>query len=178
MLGLATRSLRLTRPIVPLSNDWPSIEAKLGKLPQDYKGFIDAFGGGCVDGFLWILDPATENPNLNILEQTAEQRGQLAGSTRRLPGIRREEIPCLVVWGITDNGDICAWLNKEDDPSAWQILVLDPSAEWSIRRRQGMLAFLDDLLAHRITQDVLPEEFPSEFPAPYESLRPASGPFR
>lgn len=40
------------------NSKWDIIENKMNfKFPQDYKEFIDIYGEGGINGFLWILSP-------------------------------------------------------------------------------------------------------------------------
>lgn len=49
---------------------WNEIELILGiKLPTDYKQFINTYGVGSVNDFLWVLNPFTQNMNLNLIEK-------------------------------------------------------------------------------------------------------------
>jgi hypothetical protein len=51
---------------------------KLGAhLPQDYKDFIDFYGGGKIAGFISIFSPFSENINLNVINQFSQQSGVL-----------------------------------------------------------------------------------------------------
>ena len=50
----------------PSDNDWLEVEDQFGSLPNDFKVFLADYGTGWIDGFLWILDPARRNENLNL----------------------------------------------------------------------------------------------------------------
>lgn len=46
---------------------WATFESEGGlRLPSDFKQFISIYGCGAVDDFVWVLDPFSENSNLNF----------------------------------------------------------------------------------------------------------------
>lgn len=38
-------------------------------LPLDYKKFINKYGTGSINDFIWILNPFSENENLNLIKK-------------------------------------------------------------------------------------------------------------
>ena len=49
---------------------WEDVEKKLEiTFPMDYKMFIDFYGEGSINEFLWVLSPFSENENLNSIEK-------------------------------------------------------------------------------------------------------------
>ena len=47
--------------------DWARVENDHGiRLPADYKAFIERFGAGCIDDFLWVIDPFSSSRDLNF----------------------------------------------------------------------------------------------------------------
>lgn len=46
------------------------MEKNLGMiLPLDYKKFINKYGTGSINDFIWILNPFSENENLNLIKK-------------------------------------------------------------------------------------------------------------
>src|SRR6266508_4692572 len=54
--------------------DWNAVQTEVGTtLPEDYKAFIDAYGLGTIDDFLWIYDPLSTSPHLQLQSQVQRQ---------------------------------------------------------------------------------------------------------
>ena len=156
---------------------WLEVEAAAGTpLPPDYRAFVEAYGPGAVDGFLWVLHPATANAHLSLQEAIGGRHSQLwALRTLREGG---EEIPYpiypepggLLPWGITDNGDVCYWHTASADPAAWTVAANESRGpEWD-DFRGTMVEFLVGVLSGRHRCPVFPEDFPSHIPTfrPYQ----------
>ncbi len=48
--------------------DWEKVEDSYEiKFPNDYKSFIEYYGEGGINEFLWILSPFSEYENLNTI---------------------------------------------------------------------------------------------------------------
>ena len=48
--------------------DWEKVEDSYEiKFPNDYKSFIEYYGEGRINEFLWILSPFSEYENLNTI---------------------------------------------------------------------------------------------------------------
>src|SRR5262245_22983500 len=107
--------------------DWKAVEQHLGlPLPVDYKRFVEQYGSGPVDDFVFILHPSTTNENLNLLRQSAVRLGAL----RALRDSGAEDVPYqpearpggLLPWGFTDNGDVGYWHIRSRDPQSWTVV--------------------------------------------------------
>lgn len=64
----------LTPPSNPSRSEgkqgWLEIEEMIGsQLPTDYKQFIDLYGTGGIDDFLWILTPFVNDENVNLFNK-------------------------------------------------------------------------------------------------------------
>lgn len=45
--------------------NWQAVESRFGiDLPQEFKDIVSEFGSGCIDDFIWLLNPFSENDNL------------------------------------------------------------------------------------------------------------------
>ena len=65
---------------------WDEIELTLGvKLPTDYKKFINRYGVGSINDFIWVLNPFTQNSNLNLIKKGKEIREAYAISKNGFP---------------------------------------------------------------------------------------------
>jgi SMI1-KNR4 cell-wall len=152
----------------PSGDEWQSVEARLGmELPEDYKEFVTRYGTGAVDSFLWILNPFSQNDNLNLISQARtrldaqRQFSEETGTTS--PYALYPNANGLFPWGVTDNGDVLYWLCK-GSPSSWSIVACDSrSSRWR-EFRLSTAEFLVALLTRRLFVDGFPDDFPSEPP--------------
>ncbi|GAA4833984.1 hypothetical protein GCM10023235_05630 [Kitasatospora terrestris] len=77
----------LPHPVGVAPKDWEPIRRRLGTdLPTDYKAFIDSYGGGCVDTYLWILEPGCANEFYDLIDADGSGRGPTRSCG---PGARR-----------------------------------------------------------------------------------------
>jgi hypothetical protein len=149
-------------------NDWQSIEGKLGtELPVDYKEFINIYGTGVVDHFLWVLNPFSKNKHLNLLDAGTSQLRAL----RQLRDDFGEDIPYpffpdvdgLLPWARTDNGDVIYW-SCNGSPSNWRIVVNESRGPRWREFELSTSAFLLEVVTRRLRVDVFPDDFPSNSP--------------
>lgn len=95
-------------------NDWDTIEKEMKiQFPNDYKKFIDLYGEGAINDFLWILSPFSEHENLNTKVKAKEMYEAYKILKNNHPEICEFEIyngeVGIFPWGITDNGDELYW---------------------------------------------------------------------
>jgi hypothetical protein len=130
--------------------------------------YIDAYGTGCLDDFIWVLNPFSANSNLNLLT-----RGEAALSTLRelhASGIRKVPYPIhpaaggLLPWGITDNGNVLYWLTT-GAPDGWPVVLSAVRDGRTERYPCGMATFLVKLLTGEVVSHLLPGDFPGEAPS-------------
>ena len=158
------RLLSLVPPPARIDNqiDWRTVEHGLHfRLPADYKKLIETYGVGQFDGFIWILHPTTTNRALR-LDAQIELRRQILEDVNETFASPSE----LTAWAITDNGDVCFWLNRGNavDPSDWRVVVNEGRGpEWDVSNL-GSCAWLEHVLSGRLRVRVFPEDFPSESP--------------
>jgi hypothetical protein len=148
--------------------DWAAVAAEVGvALPGDYRAFIEAYGTGCVDGFLWVLHPTTGNQHLHLARQVQRQLWAL-----RYLRDRGEAVPYplfpepggVLPWGVTDNGDVCYW-RTGGAPDGWTVVVNESRGpDWDAYPGP-LTAFLAAVLSRRHVCPVFPTDFPSPSPA-------------
>jgi len=156
--------------------EWEAVEATVQTaLPNDYKEFIQRYGTGKIDDFLWVLSPATNNSHLKlaqrkdaILRALREHRESLAGLGRKLPFAIFPEPGGLLPWGFTDNGDVCYW-RTGSDPNTWRVVVNDGRGSMWEEFAGTMTEFLTALLSRRHVSEILTND---EFPSDLISFRP------
>ena len=160
---------------VPSPRDWEAIERRLGRLPMDYKEFVNSYGTGVVDEFLWVFSPSTRNDNLSLGCQHENILADLRGTRDKYPVLYRvnvhPEVGGLFPMAGTDNGDTVYW-ETNGPPEAWTMAVMGPRAPEIFRFAGGFVPFLVGILGRSVRCDRFPEEFPSHVPA---SFRPTEG---
>lgn len=110
---------------VPRAEDWSSVETQLGKLPDDYKAFVERFGTGTINGFMYVLNPASKNRYLNLVREMEPILGalrELRESGEPCPYPLHPEPGGLLPFGKTDNGDALFWLTQ-GEADVWTVVV-------------------------------------------------------
>lgn len=151
------------------AREWESVGASLGvRIPEDYQQLVDTYGTGAFDNFLWVYNPFTSNPNLNlgpagqrILNADKHSRAQSEHFVCPYP--LHPEPNGLYPWAGTDNGDALFWQWLADQMD-YRIVIRGPRApEWE-EFQESITSFLLKLFRREIRPRVFPEDFPSEAP--------------
>ena len=148
---------------------WREVQAELRTgLPTDYCQFIERYGTGCVDEYLWVLSPFTEREPLHLVKEGA----------RLLKGMRYlrtecgdEQVPYPVFpepggvlpWGVTDNGDMLFWVTK-GEPGEWFVAVNEGRGPMWEECHCSMVDFLVRVLSKEFRSEIMAVEFPSDSP--------------
>jgi SMI1-KNR4 cell-wall len=146
----------------PSKADWKIVESKWCVLPTDFKSFVTEYGTGSIDGFIWIFNPASRNPNLDLVQQISRQIEALRGST----SVGLTAFPQsggILPFGLTDNGDLLAW-KVQGIPDSWGIVVVDSRAPSYEKFDRGFSDFLVGILRKKIVCTIFPDDFPSSSP--------------
>ncbi|CRI56987.1 SMI1/KNR4 family protein [Pseudomonas sp. CCOS 191] len=150
--------------------DWARVENDHGiRLPADYKAFIERFGAGCIDDFLWVIDPFSSSRDLNFdkgdyfRESYAVMKAEFPSDYPR-PGYPAEG--AFWPWGFTENGETLVWIVK-GEPDSWSVALhsVDQGEEYLIAC--GCIELLCKLFRREIHSCILPEGFPSARGVPY-----------
>lgn len=126
-------------------------------LPASYIEFIETFGAGNIDDFLWILSPFTDNPNLNIFKKTEEVFATFSNDfeyVSELISAIKSNRSFLVA--TTDNGD---YIFHTDVENAEKIIVLDGRFGSGESYEMEFTEFLHKLLSQEIQSKILEAEF-------------------
>lgn len=151
---------------IPNDQQWDAVESKTTILPDDYREFISKYGSGSLDSFIWIFNPGSMNPNLNLSQQIDKQLEVL----REVNNSRIE--PKIVLFpdrfgvlpfGITDNGDVLLW-ETIGEANNWTVGVLPSRNSPIIHFPKSMTAFLADICVGNIRCEAFPDDFPSISP--------------
>ena len=167
----------LTRKKIELRSkdvNWSWVEEKIGTaLPADYKNFVDYYGPGSVDEFIFILSPVSSNKYLNIFHmlETLEKSKSVS-----ISAFKKNLMPPLypegsgyIPFGYTENGDFLYW-KAVGLPDSWNIAVFESRSLVKEEFKICMTEFLRSLIAKELTVEAFPEDalydksefFPSE----------------
>ncbi len=150
----------------PSGAELADFERKCSALPSAYKEFITRYGTGCVDGFIWIYNPSSENNYLDLGSQVVRQMEAIRVATAENSGFPfdvSEERGELLPFGITDNGDFLLW-KTTGDPDSWPIVVLDSRLGSYQVFALSLIDFLIQVLSSKVLVSVFPDDFPSALP--------------
>ncbi len=155
-------------PPVPIETggieEWLVVEEAVGiSLPNDYKQYIRVFGTGCIGGFLWPLNPFSENDNLNLLKGMVAILGALRSlkdkwGDRQCPYPLYPEPGGLLPWGVTDNGDVLFWLT-EGCSDEWSVVINEARAPVYEEYEESITGFLTKLVLREIVSEIIPPGF-------------------
>ncbi len=143
------------------NEQWYSVEKKIGFIfPSDYKSFINMYGEGGINSFLWIFSPFSENENLNLLYRAKEFKVSYETMKKEFPNDFQFNFfdgeKGILPWGITDNGDELYWnVSKEN------ITLVIYESRYGDYREYPMKVteFLYNLLSKSLSCDLLPDDF-------------------
>jgi hypothetical protein len=151
-------------PSIPLETgspeDWARVEEELGLAPPaDYREMVHAYGSGCFQRFLWVLNPFSEDESLNLAQQAPmllwsaqEQKKQAPDS---IPFPIHPEPGGLFPWARTENGDALFWL-AAGAPETWPVVVLYGSGAAAERFDRSTTTFLFQWLSGVIGHTLAP----------------------
>jgi hypothetical protein len=157
-----------TAPLeLPSDAIWAECESELIRMPTDFKEFLESYGTGAIDGFLWIFNPASKNPNLNLVLQVKRQLSALSHLLREKAESRVyavfPEDGGLLPFGITDNGDVLFWRTL-GSPENWSVVVGESRAPEYNEYKRTMTGFLTSILSKQEVVPVFPQDFPNSPP--------------
>lgn len=141
-------------PSKPIENDnlgeWDKVETALKiELPKDYKDYINIFGTGCIANLIWVFNPFSKNPHLNLQIQIKEQLEAIAVLQEQFnencPYKIYPEKGGLLPWGLTDNGDVMFWLT-DGEPDFWKTVIHESRGSKYEKHEDTMTSFLSNLI--------------------------------
>ncbi|MFJ5926514.1 SMI1/KNR4 family protein [Kitasatospora sp. NPDC092948] len=164
--ALNTLAGLLPRPASARPKDWDSVRRQLGTdLPADYKAFIDSYGGGCVDAYLWILEPGCVNEYYDLfeaVEERAEANEYLWSSGEPKPAELDHRDTRVIPWASTDNGEFLYWLAKPgQDPDQWTVMVNEARGPWWEHFDLTLTRFLARSLTRETRSEILSDLYPT-----------------
>ena len=144
-----------------IGQNWLEVESALQTtLPQDYKDYIGLYGSGQIGEILWVFNPFSSSPHLNLLDQV----GQILGiwqSIRAEFGKRECPYPLypepngLLSWGYADTGATVFW-QTTGNPEDWIVVLNESRGPQFERFQQPMTSFLTAILSRNLKSRILP----------------------
>ncbi|MGP4083507.1 SMI1/KNR4 family protein [Streptomyces sp. KR55] len=129
--------------------DWQLAERAYGvRFPADYQAFMARYGGGTIENYLTVLEPAVsadgraEGPMTFISEEARETWGNA-------PGPDGLDVPAehVLAWGCDGTGDLLCWLTTGDTPDAWPVAIYNRGDNTWIVADCGVVEFLYRVLS-------------------------------
>ncbi|MEO0931109.1 MAG: SMI1/KNR4 family protein, partial [Pseudomonadota bacterium] len=111
--------------------DWGALPEDFGgRFPEAYVDFVSTYGTGSIGGFLWVLNPFSQNPSLS-LDQARYFRDAYQSLRDDFPQYYLRNADDFLPWAFTDNGDAIVWITNEDNPNEWSVCIQssDPAQE-------------------------------------------------
>jgi hypothetical protein len=151
-LDALIKIMKVPQTPVESAGSWQNVENIIGTvLPSDFKNFIEKYGSGSINNFLYIFNPFSERKQLNLAYRLKEQIGVLL----ELKNSFGEEIPfdffpsknSLLPLGMTENGDVVHWLTNSD-PNKWSIVVNESRSSDFQCFEMGLTDFLVSLFSN------------------------------
>jgi hypothetical protein len=144
---------------VPSSEALKNSELSIGRLPEDYNLYINAYGVGKVDDFISIFVPYAANSYVDIIRaNTVNNKWMLQTWQMSCPNNRDSDRKVLQ-FGITDNGDYLCW-SVASNSDRWQILVFNGVAGECEVFDMSMAEFLVKILSRQLVVKAFPQSFP------------------
>lgn len=148
------------------SNKWNAIEKQMRtKLPSDYKEFINEYGTGSINEFMWILTPFDEDEYVNLITRGDKiSKAYIESKIKNPQYFKHEVFPNkggILPWGYTENGDELYWLTVENSDE-WHIIVYESRSSDYYEYSMGMVEFIYKLVSGKIICPAFPDDFPGE----------------
>lgn len=147
--------------IITDENIWMDIQNKLCvEFPDDYKEFINIYGPGSINKFIWVFSPFTENENLSYLKKFNDMKFAYQYMQKEFP-LRYsmkyfDHDDGLLPWGITDNGDELYWYCENGTRS---IIVMEARYAKIYKYDMELTEFICKLLNKEIQCAAFPVDF-------------------
>ncbi|MEB2275512.1 SMI1/KNR4 family protein [Bacillus sp. ILBB4] len=145
---------------------WTTIFSLLEtKLPSDYIKFIETYGTGGIDNFLWILTPFVNDEHVNLFLRQKEVSRAYSQSKLKFPQYYKRDVypetGGILPWGYTENGDELYCLT-EGSLDEWKVVVYESGSSENYIYSLSMTDFLYQIITKKLACDVFLDDFPSD----------------
>ncbi|SET16771.1 SMI1/KNR4 family protein [[Clostridium] polysaccharolyticum] len=155
------KDILLNNANIVFNYNWKTIEKENNIVfPEDYKWFLENYGVGSINDFLWVFSPICDNLNLNSFEQYKIMKNSyelmINNNLIEYEYSFYDNGIGLFPWGITDNGDELYWnyLNE-----GTEIVVFAARYTDIISCKLNMTDFLTGVLTQKLKYDLFPDDF-------------------
>ena len=153
---------------------WKVVEEQLGTgLPEDYKGFLEAFGIGTINSFLVVLAPQSSIQHVDLLKRGRSELEAYKASKMESPKYYHDDVyPTpggILPFAVTDNGEVLYW-RTVGGPEQWTVTIYESRGPEKFDFNGNMTEFLAAILTGEIECDVLPRGF-SKSPPAFEPIK-------
>lgn len=160
---MSVDSLRKLMPVpdVPISTggNWLDIEKNINcLLPDDFKLFIDLYGTGSIGNFLWVLNPQSDNDNLNF-NKSLYFRSSYLQMKELFPDDYGRPVESFLTWAVSDNGDSLFWIINNDNPNDWKVGIHNHDQGEEEIFDTNASGFLTLLAEKKLSSNIFPEDF-------------------
>ncbi|URZ02827.1 SMI1/KNR4 family protein [Clostridium felsineum] len=148
------------------NDEWNAIETQVGiRLPSDYKDFINEYGTGSINEFMWILTPFDEDEYVNFGKRGEEiSKAYIESKANNPEYFKHEVFPTkggILPWGYTENGDELYWLTVGASDE-WHVIVYESRSSDYYEYNMGMVQFIYELVSGKLVCPAFPDDFPGE----------------
>ena len=156
----------VSAPKFNVNCDWNVIENDFKIIiPIDFKKVVEAYGSGCIDDFLWILNPFSENQSINFLASRYFIESYLSLKNEFPEYFIRSIFPedqSFFPWCVTDNGETFNWIiDKNKSSDEWKVAIFSSDQTSEEVYDMSATELLIKLLSKEIISKILPDDFPS-----------------
>jgi hypothetical protein len=149
------------------SESWgPVVDAIGFALPVDYMQFIETYGSGSINDFIWVFNPFAETRTVNFLAQFPRVLGALRTmkeeSPDKLPFPLMYELGGLLPWGMTTPGDILCW-RTAGATGEWTTVAYARNVGCT-EFKMPMSRYLHDMLRGSFGAPVISRDFAAQAP--------------
>jgi len=146
-------------------NEWEIVENKIGiQLPFEYKQFIETYGAGGIDNFLWFLNPFINEENIGLFIKYPIINNSYLISKQKSPDLFQHvvypEKGGLFPFSYTDNGDTLFFLT-EGEPDNWPIIIYDARSPDYFQYTNSFIQFFYQLIIGQLKCSIFPNDFPN-----------------
>ena len=135
------------------------------RLPEDYVQFINHYGTGDINDFLYIHSPFSAREHLNLLQEFAPTLSCFSGLKSDFPELYPYplyfEPGGLIPFGHTDRGDTFFWLTTTSTIDDWPLVIVQCARNGDFHARYDLplTQFLLDTFAGKLRCPLLPEDW-------------------
>ena len=141
------------------------------RLPEDYVQFINHYGTGEINDFLYIYSPFAVNEAFNLLQKFAPTLAYVRVLKSDWPGVYPYplyfEPGGLIPFGHNDRGDNLFWLTTTSTIDDWPLVVIQAVRDGDFHARYDLplTRFLLDTFAGKLHCPLLPDDWHRQSPS-------------